>query len=40
MFTHAWTMVDQIHILRELIKTTTTAGQEVGPNQKRFLRHI
>jgi hypothetical protein len=35
LFTHAWTMVDQIHILRELIKTTTTGGQ-MGPNQKSF----
>jgi hypothetical protein len=35
LFAHAWTMVDQIHILRELIKTTTTGGQ-MGPNQKSF----
>jgi hypothetical protein len=35
LFTHAWTMVDQIHILRQLIKTTTTSGQ-MGPNQKSF----
>jgi hypothetical protein len=35
LFTHAWTMVDQIHILRQLIKATTTSGQ-MGPNQKSF----
>jgi hypothetical protein len=34
LFTHAWTMVDQIHILRELIKTTTPTGKQMGPNQK------
>jgi hypothetical protein len=36
LFTHAWTMVDQIHILRELIKTTTPTGKQMGPNQKSF----
>ncbi|MGC2224784.1 MAG: hypothetical protein WA624_21685 [Methylocella sp.] len=34
LFTHAWTIVDQIHVVRQLIKTMTDG--QMGPIQRNF----
>jgi hypothetical protein len=34
LFAHAWTMVDQIHVLRQLLHAMRKG--QMGPNQKKF----
>jgi hypothetical protein len=34
LFAHAWTMVDQIHVLRQLLHAMRKC--QMGPNQKKF----